>query len=141
MPFIDTPPSDPHFQAMQKAGAVGIFKGTGVPYLWANQTWFYPDRLATEYEVVDGLRPFYPELQAYWGASGDYLTANRLLKILQLIDPDLDFNKMNGVWLTAKLSGEFSPEKTLNRKEAAVLVIELVPVFEREINWNGLIRE
>ncbi len=141
MPFIDTPPSDPHFQAMQKAGAVGIFKGTGVPYLWANQTWFYPDRLATEYEVVDGLRPFYPELQVYWGASGDYLTANRLLKILQLIDPDLDFNKMNGVWLTAKLSGEFSPEKTLNRKEAAVLVIELVPVFEREINWNGLIRE
>lgn len=141
MPFIDTPPTDPHFQVLQKAGAVGIFKGTGVPYLWANQTWFYPDRLATEYEVVDGLRPFFPELQAYWGASGDYLTADRLLKILQLIDPALDFKKMNEVWQSAKLGGMLSLEKTLNRREASVFVIELLPVFEKEVDWNGWVRD
>ena len=125
----------------QKAGAVGIFKGTGVPYLWANQTWFYPDRLATEYEVVDGLRPFYPILQAYWGASGDYLTADRLLEVLQLIDPDLDFTDMNEVWQSTKLSGTFSLEKTLNRREASVLVIELLPVFERKVNWKGFVAD
>lgn len=137
MPFMDTPPHEPHFQEMQKAGAVGIFKGTGVPYLWANQTWFYPDRLAIEFELVDGLRPFYHQLEAYWGASGDYLTVDRLIKILQMIDPNLDFNEAREVWRNKRLDGDFSPEKILNRRETSVLVTNLIPVFDIEINWNG----
>lgn len=43
MPFIDVSASDPHFISIQKIGATGILKGTGTPYKWANQTWFYPD--------------------------------------------------------------------------------------------------
>lgn len=137
MPFMDTPPHEPHFQEMQKAGAVGIFKGTGVPYLWANQTWFYPDRLAIEFELVDGLRPFYHQLEGYWGASGDYLTVDRLIKILKMIDPNLDFNEAREVWRNKRLDGDFSPEKILNRRETSVLVTNLIPVFDIEINWNG----
>ncbi len=137
MPFMDTPPHEPHFQEMQKAGAVGIFKGTGVPYLWANQTWFYPNRLAIEFELVDGLRPFYHQLEGYWGASGDYLTVDRLIKILQMIDPNLDFNEAREVWRNKRLDGDFSPEKILNRRETSVLVTNLIPVFDIEINWNG----
>ena len=37
-------PRDPQFREMQKVGETGIFKGVGVPYLWANQTWFYPEK-------------------------------------------------------------------------------------------------
>ena len=137
MPFIDTAPDDPHFQAMQQAGAVGIFKGVGVPYLWANQTWFYPDRLATEFEVLDGLRPYYPVLEAYWGASGDYLSADRLLQILKLIDPSLDLEIVSEKWLKTKLGMDFSPDKKLSRREVSVLVTELLPVFAIELDKNG----
>jgi hypothetical protein len=137
MPFIDTRPSDPHFQAMQKAGSVGIFKGVGVPYLWANQTWFYPDRLATEFEVVDGLRPFFQELEGYWGASGADLTADGLVKMLNIIDSDIDFEKVQQAWSSCKLEGNLTQDRKLTRKEASVVILDLVPVFEMDINWNG----
>lgn len=137
MPFIDTPPDDPHFQAMQKAGAIGMFKGTGVPYLWANQTWFYPDRLATEYELADGLRPFYHELEGYWGASGDDLTVEGLIKILQLVDSELTFEKLLTLWKNSHLGSVPTLDHQLTRREASVLVVGLLPVFDLEINWRG----
>ncbi len=54
MPFIDVAPADPQFNVIQKIGATGILKGTGVPYLWANQTWFYPEQPISGYELVQG---------------------------------------------------------------------------------------
>jgi hypothetical protein len=137
MPFIDTPSDDPHFQAMQKAGAIGMFKGTGVPYLWANQTWFYPDRLATEYELADGLRPFFHELEGYWGASGDDLTVEGLIKILQLVDSELTFEKLLTLWKNSHLGSVPTLDHQLTRREASVLVLGLLPVFDLEINWRG----
>src|SRR5690606_32894661 len=41
MPFIDVPNTDPQFKILHKIGATGILKGVGIPYKWANQTWFY----------------------------------------------------------------------------------------------------
>jgi hypothetical protein len=137
MPFLDMIPSDPHFQSMQKAGAAGIFKGEGVPYLWANQTWFYPERLATEYEVVDGLRSMYPELKEFWGASGDYLTGSRLLTFLQLIRPELTAENLGMSWKNAVLDGDFSLEKKLNRREVSVLLDEVLDFFVIEVDWKG----
>jgi hypothetical protein len=46
MPYIDVPYAHPHFAAIQRIGATGILKGTGIAYKWANQTWFYPDSVA-----------------------------------------------------------------------------------------------
>lgn len=42
-PFLDVPPSHPQFQAIHRVGATGLLKGKGIPFQWANQTWFYPD--------------------------------------------------------------------------------------------------
>jgi hypothetical protein len=137
MPFMDTNPADVHFQAMQKIGLTGILKGTGVPYLWANQTWFYPDRLATEYELVDGLRPVYPELKDFWGASGDYLTGERLQMILEKIKPNTPFREIAQVWKRAELPGDFTTEKNLTRLEVAVLLNELIDPFGVEVGWQG----
>lgn len=137
MPFLDMNPADPHFQAMQKAGAAGIFKGEGVAYLWANQTWFYPDRLATEYEVVEGLRPFYTQLQDFWGASGDYLSGGRLIQILNLIQPDLTEVHLAQAWSANHLSGEFSMDKKLTRKETSVLLDSVLGFFKKDVNWKG----
>ena len=44
MPFIDVDKDDPAFEAVQKAGVTGLFQGEGVPYKWANKTYFHPDK-------------------------------------------------------------------------------------------------
>ncbi|GMQ29775.1 FAD-dependent oxidoreductase [Algoriphagus confluentis] len=137
MPFLDMNPSHSHFPAMQKAGAAGIFKGEGVPYLWANQTWFYPERLATEFEVVDGLRPWYPQLKDFWGASGDYLTGSRLLVFLKLINPNLSQSDLSKIWESSGLKDGFLPENPLNRMETSVLLDASLKFFEKEIDWKG----
>jgi hypothetical protein len=137
MPFVDINPAEQYFLSMQKAGAAGIFKGEGVPYLWANQTWFYPQRLVSEFEVVDGLRSMYPELKEFWGASGEYLTGARLLVFLKIIQPVLTFKNIGMAWKNAGLEGDFSPQKKLNRKEVSVLLDEILNFFEREVDWKG----
>ena len=137
MPFMDMNPADVHFQAMQKIGLTGILKGTGVPYLWANQTWFYPDRLATEYELVDGLRPIYSELKDFWGASGDYLTGERFQTILEKIKPNTPLREIAQIWKRAELPGDFTTEKKLTRLEVAVLLNELIDPFGVEVGWQG----
>jgi hypothetical protein len=137
MPFLDMNPADPHFQSMQKAGAAGILKGEGVPYLWANQTWFYPDRQVSEFEVVDGLRPIYPQLKEFWGASGDYLTGARLLVFLKMIQPQLTGEDLNRTWISGGLEGYFSMEKRLNRREVSVMLDGLLHFFEKEVDWKG----
>lgn len=137
MPFLDMNPTDVHFQSMQKAGAAGIFKGEGVPYLWANQTWFYPDRLVSEFEMIEGLRSIYPQLQEFWGASGDYLTMARLLVFLKMIKPELKEEDLLSAWNNGNFETDFSLEKKLNRREVSILLDELLNFFEKEVDWDG----
>ncbi len=137
MPFLDMKPSDKNFIAMQKIGATGILKGEGVPYLWANQTWFYPDRLVTEYELVDGLRPIYPELKEFWGASGAYLTGERFQVILEKIKPNTPLLEIAELWKRAELPGNFASETELTRLEVSVLLNELIDPFGIAVDWKG----
>ncbi|MEL6593156.1 MAG: FAD-dependent oxidoreductase, partial [Bacteroidota bacterium] len=53
LPYIDVPPSDPDFESIQKVGLKGWLRGTGVPYKWANQTWFYPDSVLSWNDIED----------------------------------------------------------------------------------------
>lgn len=137
MPFIDVAPSDLHFEAVQKIGVSGILEGEGVPYLWANQTWFYPERLVSEYEMVNGLRALYPELKEFWGASGAYLTGERFQVILEKIKPNTPLLEIAEVWKRAELPGNFTTEKELTRLEVAVLLNELINPFGVEVDWEG----
>jgi hypothetical protein len=137
MPFIDIDPSNPYFEAIQKIGVSGILKGEGVPYLWANQTWFYPDRLVTEYELVEGMRSLYPALKDFWGASGAYLTGERFQVIMEKIKPNTPLLEIAEIWKRAGLPGNFTTEKELNRLEVAVLLNKLIDPFGVEVDWEG----
>ena len=55
MPFRDVAPGDTLFEAVQWAGIRGILRGKGIPYQWANQTWFYPERGVSRAEFRDAL--------------------------------------------------------------------------------------
>jgi hypothetical protein len=137
MPFMDVKNNDLYFEQIQKIGLTGILKGVGVPYLWANQTWFYPERLVSEFELVDGLRSIYPELKDYWGASGSYLSGDRLVGILQNILPDFTDADLARVKASNKFEGVFSGDSYLNRIQVSILLDEILDPFAKEIDWNG----
>ena len=136
-PFLDMNPSDENFIAMQKIGATGILKGEGVPYLWANQTWFYPDRHVTEFELIDGLRPYYPTLKDFWGASGDYLTGQRFQVLMDVVKPGTPLLEIAKAWKRRGLEGTFRTDLKLNREQVSVLIDELLNPFSVEVNWKG----
>lgn len=137
MPFIDVNPEMPSFGAIQRIGSAGIFKGEGVPYLWANQTWFYPGRAVTEYELIKGLKPLYPSIQTFWGASGEYLTLSRFIELLQLVDKDITRVVVSEAWDQGRLEGNFFDGLILTREQASVLLDRLLDPFAKEINWQG----
>jgi len=137
MPFIDVNPEMKSFQAIQKAGAAGIFRGEGVPYLWANQTWFYPGRAVTEYELILGLKPIYSELDKFWGASGDYLTLSRFEELLKLVDESISRVRVSETWDKLGMQGQLFDGLVLNREQVSLLLDDLLNPFGKEVNWDG----
>lgn len=137
MPFIDLQRTDPDFQAIQRIGALGVLKGDGVPYLWANQMWFYPERHVSEYELVEGIRAFFPGLKDYWGASGDYIQLGRFVEILNLADQNISLAEIKEVWGRKNLGENPNFDFRLNRRQVAVLLDELTSVNSTRIDWTG----
>lgn len=138
MPFMDMNPEDPHFQAMQRIGASGMLKGEGIPYLWANQMWFYPDRFVTEFELLEGLRMYYPELNEFWGASGAYLSGERMVILLNQIS-SVTLRDIADAWEQGELDGDLTAERHLNRREVSVVLDQLLRPFSQSVDWNGKI--
>lgn len=139
MPFRDVPISHPHFLAVQKIGATGILKGFGVPYKWANQTWFYPEREMSEFELVDGLRPLYPQYAQYWDASGEPLNVGRFLEILKVVRPELNETDLRMIWKNLELSGSPVSDSKLDRLIVAVLLDNILDPFSIPVDLNGKI--
>lgn len=136
MPFIDVPTTDPQFTIIQKIGATGILKGTGVPYMWANQTWFYPNQPMPAYELVQGLRLYYSSLKNYWSASGAMCTVPEIVKIItqagvviseQQVLTDL---KSAGV----QIAGAADP---ISRRAIAVLLNQYLHPYEKPVLISG----
>jgi len=150
MPFIDTRPADWFFQAAQKAGITGRIRGHGVPYKWANQTWFYPDStmLRSEFKnLFPKSRIDIPEPDA----NQTPMTRLMVLQFIQKRIPDIDKTANKDVFtdvdkayapvlnylekkslLKNWTEGEhFYPGKIITRKEAVWLVNEISPFFDR----------
>ena len=140
MPFFDVKPTDPHFAIIQKIGATGILKGAGVPYKWANQTWFYPENSVTQYELVSGLRPIYSQYKNYWQASGESLTPETLVAILQVVNPAISIEKIKADWSSLSLKEQFSNSLILNRRTISVLLDHYLNPFEIPVDFNGTIK-
>jgi len=137
MPYVDVQAEDPHFKAIQRVGAAGVIKGVGIPYKWANQTWFYPERAISEYELVEGLRPFYPALSHYWDASGEPLTLGYFLEVTALCGRPVTADALEKAWPGFALGGDPHPALQLNRRQTAVLVNHFLDPFSIPIDFNG----
>lgn len=140
MPYIDVQPSHLQFQSIQRIGATGILKGYGVPYKWANQTWFYPEKTLSEYELADGLRTYFPVLSNYWDASGETLTFGFFSKLMQVINTSLMEEKITQVWEKQGLGQIPSEDQELTREQVAVLVDQLLNPFAISIDLQGQLK-
>jgi hypothetical protein len=118
MPYMDVLPSNPNFEAIQKMGAMGILRGTGEPYKWANRTWFYPDSTMLAADLVLGLKSVFPELVFPVFNKAKVLDYNELCSINRM------FNK-------GKTVCNFSGNKTPNRAEIAKVLVEIL----KEKSW------
>ena len=136
MPFIDVNPEDPGFASIQRVGATGVLKGFGIPYKWANQTWFYPERIVSEHEWITGLLPYYPEL-ATLPASGKGVQLAFFKKVVQTLDGDYPINKLNAQWKAWNIDQEWNEETLLNRRTVSILTDNILDPFSREINLEG----
>lgn len=137
MPFIDVKPDDLDFAVLQKVGATGILKGTGIPFKWANQTWFYPEQPINEYALVEGFKSFYPAM-ADLSPSGKLVDATFAAKL---------FSALSGKAVTAAAvlkvidtrvkEQKLSLDTVLSRRLLAVLTDHFLNPFAVKIDFNG----
>ncbi len=136
MPYIDVAPTDPHFKILQKIGATGILKGVGIPYKWANQTWFYPEREISEYELLDGLRNYFPGLKDNWSASGDPLTVRSFQEIVNIVKT-IKISEVEHILRNAGFKETINEHVKLNRRWASVLLETHLRLFNQAVDFNG----
>jgi hypothetical protein len=150
VPYIDATPDSLHFQSIQRIGATGILRGKGIPYKWANQTWFYPN----DYVNANELKKNSMEMLASIDFQHEYLSiadARELIyktlldkKRKSLGDEELKsfeiFNKtFNQIWDIEGLKF-FELNRNITRLEFAVMLDKTVDPFGSfEVDHNGLI--
>lgn len=136
MPFIDVKPGDTHFESIQRIGATGILKGTGIPYKWANQTWFYPESTINEYDLIAGLKSFYGDFEELH-PSGKLVSMHFLKQVLKVLGKSINDETVSSLYKSAGLRRSAETDGPLTRREIAVILDQLTAPFELIIDFNG----
>jgi hypothetical protein len=148
MPYIDVTPDSLHFRSIQRIGATGILRGKGIPYKWANQTWFYPNNFVSIRELKKNSN----EMLASIEFEHEYLTIadafslikktllekmvnSSLAEVLQ--NHELFNRKMLKIWIEEGLSN-FDESRNITRMEFAVMLDKTIDPFRiYEVDYNG----
>lgn len=138
MPFIDVSSEDPAFLSVQRIGASGILKGHGIPYKWANQTFFYPGRIVSEYELKQGLLAYYSSVENM-PASGRGVSPVYLLEVFKALGREVTLEYMNSNWRDWKLEQSYAADIELNRRSISILIDKILNPFSIQIDLDGTI--
>jgi hypothetical protein len=134
MPYIDVPPTHKHFAAIQKIGATGILRGTGIPFKWANQTWFYPDSTMKTEILSESLLTFFKK--PYISLS-EFVVKDDLIQFCKSVNSDLNTQRIK-TELQKIFGTSLSSNRLLKRLEIALVLNALVKPFEnREVDLKG----
>ena len=134
LPFLDVKPEHPNFEAIQRIGATGILKGEGKNYKWSNQTWFYPDSVMTNGEVINALKIIYPSLkmQANEQVLSEKLVADDAFEILTKIQP------VPADYLQSIMKNYPNRNQPINRAILADLIDKIIdPFHKKEVDFKG----
>ncbi|RAJ10940.1 FAD dependent oxidoreductase [Chitinophaga skermanii] len=137
MPYYDVKPYNDHFLAIQEIGATGILKGKGVPFKWANQTWFYPDSTVTEKDFALGLMEFNSSFNANNFNANTALTKARAYEMINTFVKNYTWNKQIPT-IPTFINKEKDSQQTIKRKELANWLKQWVDPFKlQQIDING----
>lgn len=152
MPYIDATPDSLHFQSIQRIGATGILRGKGIPYKWANQTWFYPYNNVNTKELLndsDGMLYSIDFQHEYLSIADAISLIKKTLsttKVRSWSDGDLQnqdiFNrKFHDIWNREGLTN-FDANRKITRLEFAVMLDKIIDPFHHyEIDHNGALKK
>jgi hypothetical protein len=124
LPYMDVNPADKEFAAIQRIGVTGILKGKGIPYKWANQTWFYPDSTVTGATLVEGFKEFNQATDLGRFASHQPLTVN-------------EANKIIAAYQNEKPAPAADGQRLVSRRELAVLIDNKINPFNSKVSFTG----
>lgn len=150
LPFCDVLPADKHWEAIQKAGAMGIIKGVGKSEDWENKTFFYPDSVVEVAAFNKNLQSCFRKKMSVVSFKSKWLT---IKQAKFLIDQYLNYpaNKKTAgktdirqvyfdenFWKEVLRLDNFDTTRLITRKELAVLFIFLNKPFEENtIDFSG----
>ena len=132
LPFIDYEPAHPHFAAVQRGGATGLLRGRGLPYQWANQTWFDGDSSVAVAPFNAALKEYDARLPAV-SASAEWLTTGATLAWLAAVTGKEELalqRQLTGQWAEWGFAA-FDPARPLTRLEWAVVLDAVWDPFRR----------
>lgn len=136
LPYLDLPPNDVHFAALQRIGATGLLRGVGTNVGWSNQTWFHADKNVAGGELAEGLRSLYPAVD--FGTLSDTVTVAEAGELLRRIAPDAKVDART--WDALSLT-DFDPGRKITRGELAVLFDHAANPFDGvEIDLCGQLK-
>ncbi len=128
MPFIDTKPGDLYFEALQKMGVMGILKGTGVPYKWANQTWVYPEKPISKDEYVSALKVLGKNIS---NTSDSTVTLRTMFHDLGLKNNALQDYEKSDWWKSWQQHTKVDSDSPLSRGDFAYLIDNIIDPFAK----------
>lgn len=131
LPYLDLPKEHPHFKAVQRMGATGLLKGTGLNVGWTNQTWFYTDQPLLVKDAVEGISMLYPgvELPLF---SAEQVTVGQAVELINGVaaKEGMELRVEEANWSQWGLTN-FTPNRSVSRLEFAVAVDAVLNPFER----------
>ncbi len=145
-PYLDVPSNDPAFKSIQKIGSTGILRGIGIPFQWANQTWFYPDTTINTMQTIRQIKELIPTFKlanltdTTLNVGSSFIIAYELKK---LIDPAFQQSKTTFLSRLQRFWDKYSvrpfdPFMPITKQEFALLLDEVVdPFFSIPINNAG----
>ncbi len=149
MPYRDAGITHPYFSSIQRIGATGILKGTGIPFKWANQTWFYPDSAVVTATLIEDLKPF----GEITGLQNQFIRIKDALKIISLMgtrykdklrnisltfaDPEKLNIQIKNNWKNWGLKN-YREERNITRAEFSVLIDKSIDPFHlKQVDYLG----
>ena len=154
MPYSDISHSDKDWEAIQKAGAIGLIRGYGKSNGWQNKMFFYPDSLVIYDELARNINQFIPCLPVYdtvirrpvtikegWEMITQLLHTMKIKRNIPDKWPSVIANEQRGVWkrfISTEYPGDDGP---VSRRQLAILINHLANnPFEMEIGWDGKVK-
>jgi hypothetical protein len=147
MPYVDVSITDTAWQAIQKAGALGIIKGVGKPEGWANKTFFHPDSVMSVAELTAAISALQKikgkiivtdnTVAAAWDALANWQHQYRILKKIPHKWPSIVPNEHRIVLRAYKIDVTNIDHQPITRRQFAILTDALYYPFNAAINFEG----